>query len=467
MTAGSLTNMYSNENTIFCLNPQITYFKSVFRKYTKFVMTDYRHTSVENGNNFGSGKDITFNFSATGDLLSKVSLQIELNGANLPATCNRFPHNIGTALFDNIQFKYDNSTAPIIEQLNSEYINFTSMLNNPKSFNSTYDIVNDPGNPSAGIPSVTELVCNNGNNYQRMALSGGVFNSGLDPDEIHTITKMKAIVPIPFSFTKNVGSAFPLFLLTKNGLSLQIHQSNDIDTGIFQSSIGTPTAKEDLTTILKQFHFSLIFKYIYLSEEEKNRFKSSSQEYLVEKVLFNSDQLRLVGSSVDFQAVAPNLPVKSIYLVNKSASGTEELYSDVKRRIPLHNNYKYKFLIRGVNMQLDDLPHEYYSKLNIIENFKGCVYDKWDYKLTNLKESSRDQTNPIRPTPSINSNIAYIPFNLKNTEGPSGCINTGTNDLQMSVTGTGAWETIIYIYLVYYSIMKVSDNQHLSFPYKI
>ena len=52
MTVGSLTHLYSNENTIFCLNPQITYFKSVFRKYTKFVMTDYHHTSTDNNNSF-------------------------------------------------------------------------------------------------------------------------------------------------------------------------------------------------------------------------------------------------------------------------------------------------------------------------------------------------------------------------------------------------------------------------------
>jgi len=425
MTGGSLTTLYSNENTIFCLNPQITYFKSVFRKYSKFVITDYHHTSTDNNSFSDSMPDMTFNFPPAGDLLSKVSLQIELNETSDISNCTKFPNNIGTALFENIIFKYDNLE---IDDINSEYINFTSMLNNPKSLNSTYDIVN------------STLVCNNGNNYQRMALSGGVFNRDLGNNI--QINKMKAIVPIPFSFTKNVGTAFPLFLLTKNDLSIYIKSS---DThGLFNED-----NSEHNDTILEKFTFSLIFKYIYLYEDEKNRFKSSPQEYLLEKVKYNSNHLRLDGKiNIDFRSVVPNLPVKCIYLVNKSKDDVDK---------ELYNNYKYQFLIRGVKLQQDSLPHEYYSKLNIIENFKGCVYDKWYYN---------EVVEGVKST-SINSNIAYIPLNLKNTEGPSGCINTGTNEFKMNVSTVNNPEsqTNIYIYLVYYSIMRISDNQYLNFPY--
>ena len=435
MGAGSLTILYSNENTLFCMNPQITYFKSVFRKYTKFVMTDYHHTISENkfSNN---NNDISFNHPTLGDLLAQVSVQIDLD-ETADKSWDKFPNNIGTALFKNILFKYDNNE---IENVSSEYINFTSMLNNSKSFNSIYDIVEK------------ELVCNNGNNYQRMALSGGVFtpNSMFGATPSTAIDKMKAIVPIPFSFSKNVGSAFPLFLLTKNDVNILL-QPNPFD-GLFH----TDATKND--AIPELFKFSLIYKYIYLSEDERNRFKSSPQEYLVEKVKF-SDTIRLNQDvKIDFRSVVPNLPVKCIYLVNKS--------KDDNKLTQLYNNYKYQFFIRGVNLQQQSLPHEYYSKLNIIENFKGCVYDKWD----------QDSPLAAKTVPSINSNIAYIPLNLKNAEGPSGCINTGTNEFRMEVTfqpneaeighpGYDVEHTDIYIYLVYYSIMRISENKHLSFPY--
>ena len=437
MGAGSLTILYSNENTLFCLNPQITYFKSVFRKHTKFVMTDFHHTSaVNNKRNFSDGAgDVTFDFLAAGDLLAKVSLQIDVDEDEDGTEWAKFPNNIGTALLKNIIFKYNSLE---IDSISPEYINFTSMLNNPKPLNSTYDTV-DIGTDAAPLK---ELVCNNGNNYQRMALSGGVYATTTPFDK--SFGKMKAIVPIPFSFTKNIGTAFPLFLLTKPDLSMLL-QANTL-TGLFNDNATHNQVKVVL------FKFSLIFKYIYLSEDEKYRFISSPQEYLFEKVKYGANiGLKLKGNDrIDFKSVVPNLPIKCIYLVNKSVSSGLELY----------NNYKYQFRIRGVYLEQKPLPHEYYSKLNIIENFKGCVYDKWYYN---------EVVGGVQIT-SVNSNIAYIPLNLKNSEGPSGCINTGTNEFKLNVSGTdpdtyNAEQTDIDIYLVYYSIMRISENQQLVFPY--
>ena len=37
MTAGSIRAIYSNEDIIFYLNPQITFFKVVYRKYHQLV----------------------------------------------------------------------------------------------------------------------------------------------------------------------------------------------------------------------------------------------------------------------------------------------------------------------------------------------------------------------------------------------------------------------------------------------
>jgi hypothetical protein len=316
------------------------------------------------------------------------------------------------------------------------------MLNNPRPLNSTYDTVSI-GN-SSDEPSLSELVCCNGNNYQRMALSGGVYATAAASTT--SFGKMKAIVPIPFSFTKNIGTAFPLFLLTRPDLSILL-QANTL-TGLFHDT----DADENQAKVVL-FKFSLIFKYIYLSEDEKFRFISSPQEYLFEKVKYGENiGLKLKQTDrIDFRSVVPNLPVKCIYLVNKS--------KDKDTEIQLYNNYKYQFLIRGVYLEQKPLPHEYYSKLNIIENFKGCVYDKWYY----------NKVDGVTKT-VVNSNIAYIPLNLKNSEGPSGCINTGTNEFKMNVIIPDSdvhtvEQTDIDIYLVYYSIMRISENKHLSFPY--
>ena len=99
-------------------------------------------------------------------------------------------------------------TQMTIDEINYEYINFMAMLNNPKSLNSTYS-----------LPASGELTCPNGNNYQNMALCGGVMNHG----NLRTsITKMNAIVPLPFSFTKSMGTALPLLLLDNSIIPMQL-----------------------------------------------------------------------------------------------------------------------------------------------------------------------------------------------------------------------------------------------------
>ena len=40
MTAGAINVIKNNSVVIFCMNPQITFYKSVYRKYTKFVRTE-------------------------------------------------------------------------------------------------------------------------------------------------------------------------------------------------------------------------------------------------------------------------------------------------------------------------------------------------------------------------------------------------------------------------------------------
>ena len=448
MSGGSLNQLYSNEATVFCLNPQITYFKSVYRKHTKFAVVELHQESDSSDNRFQIGdKTINFPFPKQGELISNISLNIERNYHNNAieinsSVANKFnasyiPDNIGTALFDEIKLKHDDFNNPI-DSLTSEYINFHASLNNKRPINATYDINADH-----------ELVCNNGNNYQNMALSGGVINSRFNKtgagwtnaagDPVY-FKKINAIVPIPFSFTKNTGSALPVFLLDKNKLSIELVKCKNFDS-LFKTT--------DSELIIQEFKFTLIFKCIYLSEEEKQRFKSSSQEYLLEKVkYFNSDKTHLKNvQTLNIKSIANNLPIRSLYIVN-NASNTSA-----------YKDYSYNFKIRGVNLQQDYLPHEFYSKLKVLENFKGCVY-KHDERNGSLSGSFTE----------VDNKIAYMPFALKNSEGPSGCIDTSTNQLTLDLfkdsnaIATDINDRDIDIYIVYYSILRISDKK-ISFPY--
>uniref|UniRef100_A0A6C0C5A7 Major capsid protein N-terminal domain-containing protein n=1 Tax=viral metagenome TaxID=1070528 RepID=A0A6C0C5A7_9ZZZZ len=417
MSSGATSQLNANEDVIFCLNPQISYFKSVYRKYTKFIVSDYE-TSNDLFFEQDTSGNINIPFPSQGELLSEVSIRIR----KTQPTSGNLPDNIGTSLIDKVELLYQGASQAnnnVLETVPAEYINFMSMLNNNRTINSTYET---DGN---------KLVCNNGNNYQNMALSGGVrYKIPADVSDRSKAYTMDAIVPIPFSFTKNIGSALPILKLIKENLSISITQTSK--EGIFDS--------EDFA---KLFKFRAIFKFIYLSEEEKYRFKSSDQEYLISKVKKFSNNITISNFNISDNFV--NHPITSMFIVNNNDSFKE---------------FSYQLLLRGVNMQSGFLPHEFYSKLNINQSFKGAIY-----KYHNQNNRTKDQQASENQIISIENNISYIPFSLKTADGPSGCIDTSTNDLKLKIYREDIVNHInLTLYVIYNTIMTVKDN-NILFPY--
>jgi len=161
MSSGATSQINSNEDVVFFLNPQITYFKSVYRKHTKFSINESEELS--DGNDFFNSNtdEIIINIGIKGDLLSEISMKMvvdDTTGIEVSST-NFIPYNIGTHLIDVINFKIENRE---VESLDHRYLDIVSMLNNEKPMKANYDIIDN------------ELLCLNGNNYQRNTLSGGI-----------------------------------------------------------------------------------------------------------------------------------------------------------------------------------------------------------------------------------------------------------------------------------------------------
>jgi hypothetical protein len=424
MSGGGLSQLNANEDVVFCLNPQISYFKSVYRKYTKFIISDYEVSANSVRGNLTS-EGLSFDFPAQGELLSDVSMRI----LKADSVGQIIPDNIGTSLIKKVDFIYQGANQAnnnIVESIPAEYINIMSMLNNNRTINATYD----------KIGSDNSLVCNNGNNYQNMALSGGVRNNSYSGSHVYN---MDAIVPIPFSFTGNIGSSLPILKLDKNKLKIKITK--------------TDKNSEDFTPeFYSSFIFTIILKFIYLSEEEKYRFISSDQEYLIKKI--KEIDVPLKNTMYNISTNNPSLPLTSIFIVNKSASGTGS------NKIQQYDQMTYQLNLRGVDMQQTNLPHEFYSKLNIDRHFKGCIYK--DY-------NEIDSTSFNGSYLTVENNIAYIPLALKESEGPSGCIDTSINDLKLSFNNLSNSDVTLSnysfrLYLIYHTIMTVKD-MNIFFPY--
>jgi len=415
MTAGALNVIKNNSNVIFCMNPQITFFKSVYRKYTKFARTEKIYSADATLSK--TKDDVKITISSDGDLLSNISLNIictdtsERNGSNIE-------NDIGTQIFEDVTLKVKRTA----EKLSSKYINMHARLNNPISTDSTYQINDNK-----------TIICTNGNKYQNMSLCGGVINttpifSASRSEPNCSYTNFNIIIPLPFSFSKDTGTALPVFLFWESSGDISL------DVRINKTWLNDSTKSIVGNNDISKISLKAICTWYDISEYEQRRFKSSDQEYLVEKIKEKSNNQ---SPSINIRGLLSNQPIKGIYLV---CNGTHTVGADNK--ILHYNNIKYQLKIGTVGLFNDFLPHTYFSKKNIYEYFIGCNYSNTLTKFLSTK---------------IEGDVAFIPFCLKMSDGPSGCINS-KNALDLEITGNDVDRISIDLYIIYYNILKISDK---------
>jgi len=391
MTVGSISVIYSNEDCVFYLNPQITFFKSIYRKYTNFVLNEHvvNHSDTDT---------ISFPAKAFGDLLLNISLLYEETTTSAITARVQTDHPLTT--MESLDFKIQEKQ---IESLNTDFLKIYFRLQYLNKHNIFY-------NTSGTSPS---LQCDNGNLFQKMSLCGGCFAK----DGI-SASKIIATIPLPFSFTKDIGKAIPLFLTDNKN-------SQDISITINYKKQGND---------IKNFKTKLLLKLAYIGPEEKNRFRTTDNEYLLEKVF--PHEITKLNFLYNLSESLPNRSIKEIFIEN----------TDTKNYL----NYSYNLFIGGISIldlatDTKEGNHNYFSKIKIYESFEGFN-----------ASFNGSQT-------EIHNNIAYIPFCLHNkSSAPSGTINTSSNKINFTVFPNldelSSDDLAVKLYITYYSIMKITDG---------
>ena len=228
---------YGAQDIYLTGNPQITFFKVVYRRHTNFSMESIEQTW--NGTSAGaSGVNgrCTATISRNGDLVSRMYLEIQIIGG----TTTTVQNPMATAI-DNIELEIGGQK---IDKHTGQWLNVWSHLTE-----------NNPGG-NTGALSADETQSIGCTNFQRMAGMGGFLNANHDA---------KYFVPLRFWFNKNPGLALPL-------IALQYHEVKVImDHTFSRASTGAVTNQ-------------LWCDYIYLDTDERRRFAQVSHEYLIEQI---------------------------------------------------------------------------------------------------------------------------------------------------------------------------------------
>ena len=105
MPSGKLQLAYTNSQDVHLTgNPQITFFKSVFKRHTNFAIESIDQTIIGDLN---YGKKFSVNLKKIGDLLHQIYIVIDTNSSSsLGSGCTflNWVNNTAHSLIDKVQF---------------------------------------------------------------------------------------------------------------------------------------------------------------------------------------------------------------------------------------------------------------------------------------------------------------------------------------------------------------------------
>jgi len=279
---------YGAQDIYLTGNPQITFFKVVYRRHTNFSMESIQQT-INGSLDFDSR--VTSTISRNGDLVSK--LWYEMDPSAVCGNSKTASPNPMHAIFKSLEIeiggqkidKHYNHWLNVWTELTEETV--VSKLDAGGVYR-TSDAVTVDGNVQTDVE-----VHKAPKAYQKMACA--VKPAGVE------VGVNYAIVPLQFWFCRNPGLALPL-------IALQYHEVKLITE--FETQGNSVDGNGSLNGI------KLYVDYIYLDTDERRRFAQVSHEYLIEQLQYQSS-----GPDQTFK-LNFNHPVKELIWCGQRAAAT-------------------------------------------------------------------------------------------------------------------------------------------------
>jgi hypothetical protein len=249
--AGGLMQLvaYGAQDVYLTGNPQITFFKVVYRRHTNFSMETIEHTL--NGNP-DFGRRSTVAITRNGDLITKMYLMVKLDNI-VPSEKSKFAYvrKLGHALIKSVEVEIGGSR---IDKHYGVWLNIW------------YELARHAGDGERGflrmIGDVPELTAYNGEVKNEYTL----------------------YIPLKFWFNRHVGLALPLIALQYHEVRLTFEFEDAANIVVANSYF----KQNDLKNIRIKDALVLV-DYIYLDSEERRRFAQVGHEYLIEQLQFTGE----------------------------------------------------------------------------------------------------------------------------------------------------------------------------------
>ena len=305
---------YGAQDIYLTGNPQITFFKVVYRRHTNFSMEAIEQTwNGSEGVGSGAAGRCTATVSRNGDLVHRMYLEID------GTVGNDKPNYNATSITD-VELEIGGQK---IDKQTGQWMNVWAHLTEP--------------NPSGAIGQQASGV-QTGTLFQNMSGMGGAFG-----DTNAGNGKIKTFVPLMFWFCRNPGLALPL-------IALQYHEVKVTLNHHFNAN----GAYSAIT------HNKLWCDYIYLDTDERRRFAQVSHEYLIEQI--QESPVDGAGKTSDLTF---NHPVKELIFVKGAINGTLDKIGDPAKAST------YQLKLDG-HERFAARDHRYFTRTQVWQHHSGA-----------------------------------------------------------------------------------------------
>ena len=400
---------YGSQDIYLTGNPQITFFKVVYRRHTNFSLESIQQF-FRNENNLDFGKSTYSVLERKADLMSGAVLEITLPALDPTQSGSTFVNwvnGIGNAIIKSVQVKIGGYT---VDTQSGEWMDINSQYNVSQDKRGAYD-----------------------------EMLGYYVNAATD---IISGEELTLHIPLNFWFT-NPGLALPIEALQYHDVEIYFNFANLADMIVSDVAITNPTT----TTggAVKFLDCKLYVDYIYLDTDEKRRIVQSSHEYLIEQVqTLNAEEIRTNDTSRKIDLFLKH-PVKSLYWVisndhytttGSTGNNNQPLNYDADNAITNKDTFKVMRLLFNGSDRFTDRPAKYFRLTQPFQYFKCC------------------------PTKTVYSyTFALRPYDLQ----PSGSCNFSRIDnVKMNITFDAATQTAtpskLKVYAVNYNVLRIMNG---------
>ncbi len=352
MAGGSLQLVaVGSQDAYLTGNPQITFFKVVYRRHTNFAMESIQQF-FRNEQNLDFGKSVYSTIERKADLMSGALLEITLPALNQTqsgATYVNWVNGIGNALIKSMSVRIGGYT---VDTQSGEWMDIHSQYNVTKDKKNTYDEM-------IGNRSDTNIIAEN---------------------------EMTFHIPLTFWFS-HPGLALPIEALQYHDVEIHFTFAKLADM-IVSDAAASISAPLDTSGAIASFKSCKLYvDYIFLDTNEKRNTMQSTHEYLIEQVQTLNAEDIIAGTTSSKINLFLKHPVKSLFWVisntqytttGSTGKNNQPLLYDADNTVQNKDTFNTMKLICLGADRFTERPAKYFRLTQPFQYFKCCP-DKYIY----------------------------------------------------------------------------------------